>query len=702
VDPLAPLTSGPGIPLRQQRAQETTHLDPYKFFKEFIVKYEGSRYVRDSNGAGVKYGINEAYNPGVDVKNLSMQGAAEIFKKKYFEKSGADKLPAEIAAIYADMFYLNEKKARALLKASGGDPKIFMDMRDRFLTSLVQGDPGKYGKYKNGWQNRSNSLRQYARGAGGGQGGQGFSAIPYDAGDPIGPDGAVTPIQTAMREITEADKKFFERQQQAFKNMAAALKQESENFEAWLAANPAARTALGLKGVADAYAEAYDKFQGQAVMAQSEQYGRQAGRADAFVRASDMGVRFGGDPETASMNRQMAVQAQVLGLRRDEFALVNETRRATQGQIAEQMALADQEKVKNGETEKYLGFIANVNRLVAEQAQIEAIITEEYARRALIAADPNNAATVRGNIAKYMQNNEAENNIAGMPEGIDPLDGLRQGVMKFAAEVPTVFETMRDAASTALSGIADIGANILTGTEQNIRQAVAGMLRAIAQMIARMVIMMAVVAGLKAMGFPVELLGLAGGVGVPVKKNAKGGTSKDPANDMLRLYAKGGVARQPQIAMFGEGRTPEAYIPMEDHRSIPVRMDDEGNMFVPLPSGQIIPVNFAASKKPKRFASGGIGSYSPSRAMMADTVSSGGSEAVSRSRGRTANDNPTSVTNTIMVPVTINGNASGDDADRISQEVGKRIDAILKEREAENSRQYARRGNSIASEYGVR
>lgn len=40
----------------------------------------------------------------------------------------------------------------------------------------------------------------------------------------------------------------------------------------------------------------------------------------------------------------------------------------------------------------------------------------------------------------------------------------------------------------------------------------------------------------------------------------------------LNMFANGGIARQPQVSIFGEGRTPEAYVPLPDGRSIPVTM----------------------------------------------------------------------------------------------------------------------------------
>lgn len=44
----------------------------------------------------------------------------------------------------------------------------------------------------------------------------------------------------------------------------------------------------------------------------------------------------------------------------------------------------------------------------------------------------------------------------------------------------------------------------------------------------------------------------------------------------LNKYAKGGIAKTPQISVFGEGSTPEAYVPLPDGRSIPVTMAGGG------------------------------------------------------------------------------------------------------------------------------
>lgn len=67
-----------------------------------------------------------------------------------------------------------------------------------------------------------------------------------------------------------------------------------------------------------------------------------------------------------------------------------------------------------------------------------------------------------------------------------------------------------------------------------------------------------------------ELLGLGGDY------FALGGVMTAHGPLPLRRYGLGGVADTPQVAIYGEGRTPEAYVPLPDGRSIPVTMRGSG------------------------------------------------------------------------------------------------------------------------------
>ncbi len=58
---------------------------------------------------------------------------------------------------------------------------------------------------------------------------------------------------------------------------------------------------------------------------------------------------------------------------------------------------------------------------------------------------------------------------------------------------------------------------------------------------------------------------------------ADGGIMTQYGAAPLRKYANGGIANSPQLAMFGEGSSPEAYVPLPDGRSIPVSMKGATN-----------------------------------------------------------------------------------------------------------------------------
>lgn len=71
--------------------------------------------------------------------------------------------------------------------------------------------------------------------------------------------------------------------------------------------------------------------------------------------------------------------------------------------------------------------------------------------------------------------------------------------------------------------------------------------------------------------------------------HASGGvmTSRGPAP--LRAYAGGGVASSPQVALYGEGSRPEAFVPLPDGRSIPVSLRlPSPNALGPMPGGPSI------------------------------------------------------------------------------------------------------------------
>ena len=78
-----------------------------KSFKEIIEKvleHEGG-YVNDPKDLGgeTKYGITKRFYPDVDIKNLTIEEATEIYKKDYWYKNRVESLPQNLWHIYFDM-----------------------------------------------------------------------------------------------------------------------------------------------------------------------------------------------------------------------------------------------------------------------------------------------------------------------------------------------------------------------------------------------------------------------------------------------------------------------------------------------------------------------------------------------------------------------------------------------------------------------
>ena len=71
---------------------------------EITLEHEGG-YVHDPKDLGgeTNYGITKRFYPDVDIKNLTEEGAKEIYKKDYWDKNKVDDLPDNLKHIYFDM-----------------------------------------------------------------------------------------------------------------------------------------------------------------------------------------------------------------------------------------------------------------------------------------------------------------------------------------------------------------------------------------------------------------------------------------------------------------------------------------------------------------------------------------------------------------------------------------------------------------------
>lgn len=120
-----------------------------------------------------------------------------------------------------------------------------------------------------------------------------------------------------------------------------------------------------------------------------------------------------------------------------------------------------------------------------------------------------------------------------------------------------IAQSFGDAISSSLNLVID-------GTKNwadSLREIASNLLRSIADQLLQIMVIQPLVKGISA--------GLSG-------LFANGGIMTGDGPVPLKKYANGGIANSPQLAMFGEGSMPEAYVPLPDGRRIPVAMKGGG------------------------------------------------------------------------------------------------------------------------------
>ena len=81
---------------------------------EVVLHHEGG-YVNDPKDPGgeTNFGIAKRSHPDVDIKNLTKDGAKEIYKEVYWDGNKVESLPEDLRHIYFDMC-VNQGKGRAV------------------------------------------------------------------------------------------------------------------------------------------------------------------------------------------------------------------------------------------------------------------------------------------------------------------------------------------------------------------------------------------------------------------------------------------------------------------------------------------------------------------------------------------------------------------------------------------------------------
>jgi len=141
---------------------------------EFVLRWEGG-LVKDpmDRGGLTRWGISQAYHPGLDIDNLTREQAIEIYRTDYWNRIRGDDLPEELAFVTFDAAVNSGPRnaARFLQRALGikddgvlgpktmdrawaCDPRATaihaIQARARYYTSVFTRHPSQL-RFLNGW-----------------------------------------------------------------------------------------------------------------------------------------------------------------------------------------------------------------------------------------------------------------------------------------------------------------------------------------------------------------------------------------------------------------------------------------------------------------------------------------------------------------------------------------------------------------------
>lgn len=134
------------------------------------LKFEGgyANHPADPGGATMKGITQRVYDawllkkglPACDVRDIPDKDVADIYRAEYWQRAKCDVLPDPLATFHFDAA-VNHGPARAniFLGQSGGDPKKYLDIREKFFRDLVIKRSAMV-VFLRGWLKRVDKLRE--------------------------------------------------------------------------------------------------------------------------------------------------------------------------------------------------------------------------------------------------------------------------------------------------------------------------------------------------------------------------------------------------------------------------------------------------------------------------------------------------------------------------------------------------------------
>ena len=133
-------------------------------FIPFIFKWEGG-YCNDPDDPGgeTNFGIDKRSHPGVDIKNLTRDGAREIYWREYWRRFDCERFPRPLGEVFFNACVnCGAGRARKLMAEAGDSAEVFLTAQEAFYRRLAAARPA-LKKFLKGWLNRTADLRAWVK-----------------------------------------------------------------------------------------------------------------------------------------------------------------------------------------------------------------------------------------------------------------------------------------------------------------------------------------------------------------------------------------------------------------------------------------------------------------------------------------------------------------------------------------------------------
>lgn len=135
---------------------------------KFISKWEwmdrpDGAYTNDpvDPGGQTKYGIAKSSHPTLDIENLTLAQALDIYYQDYWTNFNLGSLAFPLSVAALDTYVQHRPNVAAkLLKDADGDLRSLLELRRVFYLNLIGKNPSLI-RFKKGWMNRMNDLSKY-------------------------------------------------------------------------------------------------------------------------------------------------------------------------------------------------------------------------------------------------------------------------------------------------------------------------------------------------------------------------------------------------------------------------------------------------------------------------------------------------------------------------------------------------------------